>query len=166
MEILATLAYIPENIQGEENSFTAEFMILLRKQITHTNIRTRCFGVLGTIAEVKQLSIQSKDDSNDSKNEILISVLIYLSVNDSYIFLSEKIDGLLALVWTSIENDEEACSIFFDEMISCIKVLPKNICIQLRKILKTQFEVIIHVLFYFCTAYKIWLILINANISL
>ncbi len=92
MDILAILAYMPENIQGEENSFTAEFMILLRKQVTHPNIRTRCFGVLGTIAAVKQLAIQSKDDSNDSRNEILIiPMIIYLYLNAFYIFYQIKL---------------------------------------------------------------------------
>jgi hypothetical protein len=66
MNILAILAYMPENLQGEENSFTAEFMILLRKQITHTNPRARCFGVLGIIAAVRQLANQ-KDENNESK---------------------------------------------------------------------------------------------------
>lgn len=52
-----------------------------------------------------------------------------------------KIDVLLALAWSSIENDEEACSIFFDELISCINLLPKEVCIQFREIVKLQFQV-------------------------
>lgn len=130
---------MPESFQGQENAFTSEFMILLRKQITHATIRTKCFGVLGTIAAVRQLAL----NSNEPNESMVINVAILLDDKASYSdYLIGKIDGLLALAWSSIENDEEACTIFFDEMISCIKVLPKNVCLEFRDILKIQFEVL------------------------
>lgn len=73
MNVLAILAQMPKDFNKEENSFTAEFMILLRKQITHTSLRTKCFGVLGTIAAVKQLAINS-NETNDGK----IFIIIYI----------------------------------------------------------------------------------------
>lgn len=56
MNVLAILANVPENVSGQTNTFTIEFMILLRKQLSHTNLQTRCFGVLGTLAAVRELS--------------------------------------------------------------------------------------------------------------
>jgi len=62
MSVLAQLAFIPETHVGHENPFTTEFMILLRKQISHPDIQTRRFGVLGTMSAVKQLALQNPPD--------------------------------------------------------------------------------------------------------
>jgi len=60
MDVLAVLAHIPESEIDGSNTFSAEFSILLRKQLTHNSNQIRCFGVLATIATIRQLSAMSK----------------------------------------------------------------------------------------------------------
>jgi hypothetical protein len=69
MNVLAVLAFIPMTHGGGENSFTLEFMILLRKQITHSDLQTRRFGVLGTMAAVRQLATHESVDEHEGKEE-------------------------------------------------------------------------------------------------
>lgn len=72
-----------------------------------------------------------------------------LTVKYFCINLSDKINELLELAWASTERDEEACSIFFDELSTCVRMLPKAVCAKFRDILKTKFEVrCVQLLFY------------------
>lgn len=60
MNILAVLSQT-EGRHGT-NHFNSEFSILLRKQLTHSNIKIRCFGVFGALASVRRMAEQSNPD--------------------------------------------------------------------------------------------------------
>ncbi|CAL8096504.1 unnamed protein product [Orchesella dallaii] len=114
MNVLAILSQT-EGRSGESNHFTAEFSILLRKQLTHSDIKIRCFGVFGALATIRQLARQ--DDPNEA-----------------------RIKELLKLAWDFVERDEDACGIFFDELSSCVMDIPVDICRDFRDTLKGKFE--------------------------
>lgn len=54
-----------------------------------------------------------------------------------------QMEQLVKLAWKMVERDEDACSIFFDELAACSQLLPENICKLFRDDLKNKFQVII-----------------------
>lgn len=113
MNILAILSQT-EGLQNS-NHFSAEFSILLRKQLTHSDLKIRCFGVFGAMASVRKMANQPIP-------------------NDA------QIRELLKLAWSFVERDEDACSIFLDELSSCVKDLPMDVCKQYRTTLQEKFQ--------------------------
>ncbi|ODM88226.1 Fanconi anemia group D2 protein [Orchesella cincta] len=115
MNVLAILSQTEGRNPGESNHFSDEFSILLRKQLTHSDIKIRCFGVFGALATIRQLAIQK--DPNEA-----------------------RIKELLKLAWNFVERDEDACGIFFDELSNCVSHIPLDICRNFRDTLKEKFE--------------------------
>ncbi len=113
MNILAILSQT-EGLQNS-NHFSAEFSILLRKQLTHSDLKIRCFGVFGAMASVRKMATQQ------IPNEA-------------------QIRELLKLAWSFVERDEDACGIFLDELSSCVTDLPMDICKQYRATLQEKFQ--------------------------
>lgn len=60
MNILAILSQTDG--KNDINPFTAEFSILLRKQLTHSDLKLRCFGVYGAMASVRQMGEKTPAD--------------------------------------------------------------------------------------------------------
>lgn len=62
MNVLAILSQTDGRSPVGSNHFSAEFSILLRKQLTHSDLKIRCFGVYGALASVRRMAERNIPD--------------------------------------------------------------------------------------------------------
>ena len=83
MKVLAVTSHLPQNRESER--FHEEFLILRRKQLTSTNTKVKCVGVIGALATIDQL-IQNQTPEGNSTSLFFTFIFIqyYMKCKKSF----------------------------------------------------------------------------------
>lgn len=108
LDVVSLLAYT----DGAQAGLHDELHILIRKQITHSNIKYKRIGVMSAVLAVKNM-IQDKDTSHNSTTSSSTSSV----VPEGQI---KEAENMLRLVMSSTESCPLATALFLDQMASTI----------------------------------------------